>query len=173
MAGLLIGADSPSVDIIAMAWDEKSSGTTAGSSVADWEKRFLNSQAETVSGGGSFSLVTSGTSAQISQFTLGAGTWLIRWSVPSFADAGSSGSRLISSGSDGTSSEVLKYGSSGKAHSSGAEVVLSLGQHIHSPAALNYYYIEHRTTSAVSNGWGAATSFQPEVYMQVIMYKLN
>jgi hypothetical protein len=134
----------------------------------------LNAEAESVGGGDEgFTLITAAGSTQY-QFTLGAGTWLIQWTAPTYADAGQSQSRLINAGADGTGTAVLKAGSAVNSHDGGAETVVSIGNYIHSPSATNYYYIESKSATAVANGWGTYSGRgELEIFLQVTMQKLG
>ena len=87
-----------------------------------------------------------------SQFTLGAGTYIVSWSAPHFSvDRGQS--RLWNV----TDSNYVHYGSSEYSNSGAANQLRSIGNYIFTITSTKTYRIEHQvqTTKSV-NGWGVS-----------------
>ena len=154
------GTGNPiSVAIIA---DEKSSASVGGSSTSgSFEQRDLNTEISDPD-----SIVSIGTN----NFTLGAGTYLISWSVPGYRSNGHQAELY-----DETGTTSLSKGCTGFSSSNDSMVTLSVGSFIHTITSNNTYQIRHRVQpSASSYGHGVNASFgNNEVYTIVVIYKLK
>jgi hypothetical protein len=147
---------------IAYLYDEKSSGTSGGSSSTGWNTRHLNTKSDPDS------FVTLNTSTF--KFTLGAGTYLIHWSAPAF-QSNSHQSGLY----DDTAGSHLSSGTSLYSSSSNAVSNASFGYCDHTITSNNTYYIRHHFQTAITtNGLGVANaSGVAEIYTYVVIYKIK
>ena len=147
---------------VAYLYDEKSNGTSGGSSSTGWNTRHLNAKSDPDS------FVTLNTSTF--KFTLGAGTYLIHWSAPAF-QSNSHQSNLY----DDTAGSSLASGTGLYSSSSHAVSNASTGYCNHTITSNNTYYIRHHFQTAIStNGLGVSNaSGVAEIYTYVVIYKLK
>lgn len=104
------------------------------------------------------------------QFTLQAGTWLIKWYAPAYFVA-----RHQSFLYNATDATEVARGSSAFSTASGAgDPTLSVGSAIVTIASAKAFEIRHRceTTSATS-GFGLAANFGAEIYTRVEIFSYN
>ena len=121
--------------------DQKTTGTDGGTFTSgDWRTRDLNTEIADPDGIVSISS---------NQFTLGAGSYLIRWSAPA-NQVGNHQSRLY----DVTGTAEVEVGSNGRVWTSAGQSS-STGSARVSPSSSNTYSIEHECqTTATTNGFG-------------------
>ena len=145
----------------ALICDEKTEDTDGGTtSAGDWFKRDLNTE---IADPDSIVSISS------DQFTLGAGNYLIKWSVPNYKSTYTS-TRLY----DTTNSAVVGQGSNAYANTSGIEHVTSFGQCRVTPTGSTVYELQNRVSTGNANtGCGRANDFTgvPERYSFVEIYK--
>lgn len=153
--------------IVAIIEDQKSSGTDGGTATFGSDQiRILNTlvynrNTLVTQGGG-----TTGVGGTATQFTLPAGTWLIRWSTPSYA-VGNFQSMLY----DVTAGSVLSRGQSGTVDANIAVNAWSLGIYRVTVGSSNVYEIRHRSQfTRATLGMGIAASLGTEVYSRVEIY---
>jgi hypothetical protein len=100
------------------------------------------------------------------QFTLGAGTWYIRWSAPAFS-VGRHQSWLYNV----TDTSVVARATSDNAGASGT--TLSLGSYVFTITGSKAFEIRHRCQVTVaSNGFGVEGNFGTEIYTHVDITKV-
>lgn len=144
---------------IALLEDQKASGTDGGSSSAGIQTRVLNTEVYDPDG-----IV----SIAANQFTLGAGTFLIEWSVPAYNSSRHQGMLY-----NVTGAAILKRGSS-EFDANATTVTRSFGAYVVTIASgTTVYEIRHYIqTAQVTTGLGVASSNGGEVYTQVKITKL-
>ena len=140
--------------------DQKSQNTAGGGydNADDWVKRDVNTEVADPDGIVSISS---------NEFTLGAGNYLIKWSVP-FYRVNNVSSRLY----DVTNSAVKGYSQNGYGYSSSEGINQINGIARVTPTGSTAYKIEMKASSDKStNGLGQEHNFGTEVYTQVEIYK--
>lgn len=137
--------------------DQKSSGTQGGTATSGaWRTRDLNTEIADPDG-----IVSISTN----EFTLGAGTYLIRWTAPAHTIVHHQ-SRLYNS----TDATEVAVGQSSMMNVSG--ISISGGSARTTIAGSKAFRIEHRcSTTLSSEGFGRACSFGTEQYTLVEIYK--
>ena len=147
---------------VAYLYDEKSSGTSGGTSSTGWNTRHLNTKSDPDS------FVTLNTSTF--KFTLGAGTYLIHWSAPAY-QSNSHQTNLY----DDTAGSSLASGTAHYSNSSDAVSNASTGYCNHTITSNNTYYIRHHfQTGGNANGLGVSNaSGVVEIYTYAVIYKLK
>ncbi len=145
----------------AIICDSKSSGTDGGGgSTSTWNVRDLNTEIADPDGIVSISS---------NKFTLGAGSYLIKWSAPAH-QVSRNQSRLY----DVTNTAAISYSQSMRAHSSDTTSTNSLGFGRVTPSGSTEYRIEHNFESGGSAGneLGQGNSFSgSQIYTIVEIYK--
>lgn len=144
----------------AMICDQKSAATDGGTFTGGaWRTRDLNTEISDADGIVSISS---------NQFTLGAGSYLIRWSAPAFAV-----NRHVAKLYDITAdTNIAPVGSAEKTNTTSGHVTRSFGVARVTITADNVYEIQHRSQSTRStDGFGVATDFTTELYTIVEIYK--
>lgn len=144
----------------AMICDLKSTATQDGGTFTsgDWRTRDLNTEISDADGIVSISS---------NQFTLGAGSYLIRWSAPAFG-VSKHAARLY----DITADANIHNGSVERCNTSYLHTNRSHGAARVTITADNVYEIQHRcSTTRTVNGLGPATDFAPNVYAIVEIFK--
>jgi len=144
----------------ALVIDQKSANTDGGTFTQDaWQTRDLNTEGYDPDG-----IV----SVSSNKFTLGAGSYLIKWSCPAYK-ANKNASRLY----DVTNSAAITP--VGSAEHLGTTVAIqtrSTGAARVTPSGSTEYRIEHHcTTTRADNGFGFSTNLQAEVYTIGEIYK--
>ena len=147
---------------VAYLYDEKSNGTSGGTSSTGWNTRHLNTKSDPDS------FVTLNTSTF--KFTLGAGTYLIHWYAPAY-QSNSHQSNLY----DDTAGSSLASGTSLYSNSLDAVSNASTGYCNHTITSNNTYYIRHHfQTGGNANGLGVSNaSGITEIYTYVVIYKFK
>jgi len=140
----------------------ESDGTDGGSSVQDtWTTRTLNTEVADPDG-----IVT----LSSNQFTLGAGSYLIKWTAMAYSTSGAT-ARLY----DATNTTAIQNGITGVATSTYNGTLNSIGSARVAPTGSTAYEIQMNTNqSQATNGFGksnAATGGGDEVYVLVEIYK--
>jgi len=145
----------------ALIEDRKSDEADAGTFTSgDWRTRDLNTEVADPDGIVSLSS---------DQFTLGAGSYLIKWDAPAYR-VNTHISRLM----DTTNTAVIGYGTSGNSAPGSGEVNtdFSPGAARVTPSGSTTYEIQHQCgTTKSGNGFGIAANFGQEVYTRVEIYK--
>jgi hypothetical protein len=161
-AGAGGGGGGGGTTVSAAVLSDTKAANTNGGSLTDsaWNTRVLNTEDADPS-----SIVTLASN----QFTLGAGTYLIEWSVPGF-NIGNHLSRLY----DVTGAAAVKNGSSET--SSASSQSRSMGSAIVTPTGSNVYRIEHQGGSggaaSTAAGQGPSGSTGASVFTVVRILKL-
>ena len=140
--------------------DQKSSGTAGGEgSTSTWNIRDLNTEITDPDGIVSISS---------NKFTLGAGNYLIKWTVPGHR-INRNQSRLY----DVTNTAVIKYGQSMRSYQSDVTTTNSKGFARVTPSGSTEYRIEHNYESHEGGeDFGQGNSFgSVEIYTIVEIYK--
>ena len=141
--------------------DQKSDGTNGGAATSGdgWFTRDLNTEVADPD---------SITSISSNKFTLQAGNYLIKWTVPSYR-TGESHTRLY----DVTNSATSGLGVTGYVNGSASTQIMIYGSARVSPSGATEYRIEHNVnTTKTNNGRGVAASLGVnEVYTHVEIYK--
>lgn len=149
-------SSSPAFISYALLADLKSSGTSGGNFQSGARRdRELNTEKADPDG-----IVT----LSNNEFTLGAGSYLIKWSAPAY-DVVRHQSFLY----DADSSTDIEQGSS--EYVSAGHTTRSFGLKRVTIASSNSYKIRHECSSTNANGFGRAGSFGSEEYTQVEIYK--
>jgi len=144
----------------AIIQDQKAQNTPGGSFTSgDWRTRDLNtvvSDADSI------------VSLSNNQFTLGAGTYLIRWSAPAYT-VEQNQTRLYNATTPG----YFAPGTIEYTRSSTGEPSRSTGEGRITIASPTAFEVRHVcvTTSAGANGFGVPGGFTTEVYTSVEIYK--
>jgi hypothetical protein len=144
----------------ALIHDERTNGTNGGTFTAGaWQTRDLNT--EVADPDGIVSIASN-------QFTLGAGSYLIKWSTPG-TTLSLSQSRLY----DVTNTAAIEYGQGSYFTTGTANTSFSCGAARVTIASSTVYEIQHRCSSSTTNtGFGFAVSFGgKEVYTKIEIYK--
>jgi hypothetical protein len=140
--------------------DQKTSGTAGGSfTTGAWQTRTLNTAVRNL-----------GTLASLSsnQFTLPAGTYLIRWAAPAYA-CGLHKTKLVNV----TDAADVAFGMSMFASPGSVGCNVSVGEAVVTIAAAKAFEIQHQCGSTQNtNGFGFAASLGTEVYTQVEIFKV-
>ena len=146
---------------VARITDSKAQGTDGGAFTnGAWRTRDLNSIEEDPD-----SIVT----LSSNQFTLGAGTYLIQWSAPSFKVEFNQ-SRLYNI----TGSNVSALGTSEYSANTNDVQTRSFGFDIVTLTASNAFEIQHQChTSVPTNGLGVRGNHAAEKYTMVTIFKLS
>lgn len=141
----------------AILWDQKDSATGGGTfNSGDWRTRDLNQEID------SDGIVT----LSSNQFTLGAGTYLIRWSAPAF-DCERHTTRLRNI-TDSTSDP----GTAAYTDQSGAAQTRSFGISRKTISTSKTFEIQHRgAVTRANNGFGINIEFQDSIYAIVEIFK--
>jgi len=139
--------------------DQKAQSTAGGTATSGaWRTRDLNT--EIADPDGIVSIATN-------QFTLGAGSYLIKWSSGAM-DCDYSQSRLY----DVTGTAEVEVGTSEYSYTNYDSNYRSIGTARVSPGSSNVYQIEHQVyTTKATNGWGLAAGFSTEQYTLVEIFK--
>ena len=156
----LADSTKPIFTSYALLEDQKSSGTTGGTNTEDtWATRDLNTEVADPDGIVSISS---------NDFTLQAGSYLIKWTSP-FYRVGEIKTRLL----DVTNSAARGAGSSAYTNTSGNDQVESTGSARVTPSGATAYRIQYYNSDVKSsNGLGVeASSGEVEVFTQVEIYK--
>jgi len=143
----------------AVIYDQKGGSNDGGTfTQGDWRTRDLNTEISDADGIVSISS---------NQFTLGAGSYLIRWSAPAY-DV----SRHIARLYDITADALVARGSAESANTTSAHTNRSHGAARVTITADNVYEIQHRCSSTkADSGFGIASDFNNNVYTIVEIYK--
>ena len=143
----------------AVICDQKASGTNGGSFTSgDWRTRDLNTELADADGIVSISS---------NQFTLGAGTYLIKWTCPSLR-VNANQSRLYNA----TTAAEVSVGQSNYADSTNAVQNISVGSARVDLSGNTAFEIQHRCASTFTgDGFGTATSFGVCIFTVVEIYK--
>ena len=144
----------------AMLEDQKTAGTTGGTSQTSFTKRDLNTEVSDADGIVSISN---------DQFTLGAGTYIIEWACPAYA-SGDNETRLYNA----TTSTSAAVGMSVWADSSGSGgSAVVPGKTVQTLTGSTTFEIQHRSTSSVASGFGNPNDLGGIcVYTQVMITKI-
>ena len=143
----------------ALIYDQKASGTDAGTFTSGaWRTRDLNTEISDADGIVSISS---------NQFTLGAGSYLIRWNAPAF-DV----SRHVTRLRDITGDVNIAIGSAETSNTSYPSTTRSFGTARVTITADNVYEIQHRCSSTLANnGLGISHTFEVNVYTIVEIFR--
>jgi hypothetical protein len=155
-------AAAPLFSSYAILQDQKISGTAGGTStLGSWQTRDL--QTEVYDG--------IGITISLNEFTVPAGTYLIKWSAPAWAVTRHQ-SRLYDVSGGAPSGQGSSIMTAGATVTYRGDTAPSTGTARVTVGSSNAYRIEHQTSEThASNGFGAAASFGVEVYTQVEIYK--
>ena len=173
-AGQLEFAAGPSAGLFtayAHAWVQRGSGDHAGAATAgSWGiVPFYGSAHKIESGSISITLSVAADGTGANTITIGAGTYLIKWTVP-FFDTETSQSRLYDTTGSGS---VLKYGTSVKSDTTDPSTVLSHGFHratfSNSSTALRLEY--DVSTSKTLSGLGVSNDSDVNIHSTIEFYK--
>jgi len=139
--------------------DQKTSGTNGGTFTSgDWRTRDLNTEVTDPDGIVSISA---------NQFTLAAGSYLIKWFATA-KDVNSHKSALY----DITGTAYIDYGSTEDTHDTITITNKSIGSTRVTPSGSNVYEIRHQCeTTDTDEGFGKATGWAVESYCLVEIYK--
>ena len=144
----------------AIIQDQKAQSTAGGTfTQGDWRTRDLNT---VVSDADSIVSLSS------NQFTLGAGTYLIRWSAPPYTVTNHQ-TRLY----DATTPTYVAAGQTAYSRDTNGQPSLSNGVARVTIASPTAFEIRHicSATSGAGNGFGVSCNFTTEVYTSVEIYK--
>ena len=144
----------------ALIYDQKSQNTAGGTFTSGaWQQRDLNTEGYDPDGIVSISS---------NDFTLAAGSYLIKWSAPAFQV-----NRHMARLYDVTASATISpYGTSEHTASSDATGNRSVGSARVTPSGSNAYRIVHRCeTTNATDGFGVTNNFDVEMYTRVEIYK--
>lgn len=143
----------------AVICDQKAINTSGGTFTSGaWQVRNLNT--EITDPDGIVSIASN-------QFTLQAGTYLIKWHPPAY-NCGRHVSRLVESG--GTT--VIGYGTAEYCENTKAVISRSIGLARVSITGATSYEIEHRCETTVTTyGLGVESTISPSIYTIVEIYK--
>ena len=144
----------------ALLQDQKADGVAGGTFTSGaWQTREL--QTEVYDG--------IGITISSNEFTLPAGSYLIKWSAPAF-NVGLNQTRLYDV--TGTASVAQGSSMSNAGPDYRSDTTPSTGLARVTPGSSNAYRIEHRCeTTCATNGFGEPTSFGGELYTQIEIYK--
>lgn len=138
--------------------DQKAQNTNGGTFTSGaWRTRDLNTEIADPDGIVSISG---------NQFTLGAGSYLIRWSAPAYAV-----NRNQSKLQNITTSAGVAVGSSAYAFGTNAVSSISLGAARVVLTASTVFEIQHQCETTLSTGFGIAGNFATEQYTTVEIFK--
>ena len=140
--------------------DQKAQNTAGGTATSGaWRERDLQTEIADPD-----SIV----SISANQFTLAAGSYLIKWYTGAM-HVNAHQTRLY----DVTGTAEVEVGTSEESHQSGYESnYTSMGAARVSPGSSNVYSIEHQVeTTKATDGWGTAANFGVEQYTTVEIYK--
>ena len=139
--------------------DQKTQNTAGGTATSgSWQTRDLNTEISDPDG-----IVSISTN----QFTLAAGSYLIKWAAPA-ADCASHQSRLY----DVTGTAVVQVGTSEYSYTDYDALYKSIGAARVTPSGSNVYRIEHQVqTTKATSGYGFEANFATEMYTMVEIFK--
>jgi hypothetical protein len=138
--------------------DQKAQGTDGGTATSGaWRTRDLNTEIADPDGIVSISS---------NQFTLGAGSYLVRWSAPAM-EVDRHQTRLY----DVTGTAAIEVGTGEYAYPPGGST-RSFGSARITPGSSNVYQIEHKVqTTVATSGWGLNINYTTEQYTIVEIFK--
>ena len=143
----------------AIVADRKSSGTAGGTFTAGgWRQRDLNTEVADPDG-----IVT----VSSNQFTLGAGTYLIKWRAPAYRVLNN-----LSALYNASTGQYVAYGGSNRVWDGDDDQYPSIGQERVTLGGSTAFQIRHYSSATrATNGFGFASGFGTEEYTVVEIYK--
>jgi hypothetical protein len=144
----------------AIVADQKSSGTNGGTfNAGAWRQRDLQTEVANPDG-----IVTS---LSGNQFTLGAGTYLIKWRAPAYRVLNN-----LSALYNASTGQYVAYGGSNRVWDGDDDQYPSIGQERVTLGGSTAFQIRHYSSATrATNGFGFASGFGTEEYTVVEIYK--